>query len=208
VTAEFVGSPVDSALGTDWARGSLAQGSMISMLMTERLAQLARARLLVPPQTETASTSIDDFGRGIMRSDSDRVVRLVLGSLATVGLRTLVVEDDLARRGDHVTGGKLAFVDDRIIRWVDLEAGASDGVALLRTGASGYPLNAFGSVLSAAALGLSEGKSMDSDQQQLFVEGVGAVFVSVFDAEACLMLLTAELDDRLVALFEEDSPTT
>lgn len=141
---------LDSGIAQDWIRGSLAQGSLLSMVMTERLPALLVAVLMIPRYTDPgARLRLDNHGRGYSPTEVDRVAAQFFHALAACGAQTLVVEDDLARRGDQHLTGDVAFVDGRVIRWTVLEEGSNAAaVRLLRTGSSGYPLNAFVSILA------------------------------------------------------------
>jgi hypothetical protein len=142
---------------------------------------------------EVSITSLDDHGRGIRSSEADQIAKRVLECFAQVGVRTLVVEDDLARRGDRAIGADVAFVGDRVIRWADLEVGSVAAVRLLGTGASGYPLNAYTCWLAPIELGLEYGETLDVSQQAFLVDSICAVITSVYDAEAYLMLMSDDL---------------
>lgn len=192
---EILGSPVSAKLGADWTRGSLAQGSDLAASMTRRLAEFASARLLIPPVPGAAPvTSLDDHGRGTRSSDADQIAQRLLGSFAAAGVRTLVVEDDLARRGDPGVGLDVAFIGDRVVRWADLGVGANAAVQLLRAGASGYPLNAFACWRPSAELGLKAGVILGESQQAALVDSTSAVITSVYDAETYLVLMSRDLE--------------
>lgn len=197
---ETVGSPVSAELGADWVRGSLAQGSGMAELMTRRLGKLGSAVLLSPSAPGAAPiTSLDDLGRGIRPSDADQIARRLLQSFGAAGVKTLVVEDDLARRGDPGVGLDVAFVGDRVVRWADLGAGAEAAAVLLRAGASGYPLNAFACWPPPAELGLKVGAPLTESQQAALVESTCAVITSVYDAETYLVLMSHDLEAAVTA---------
>jgi hypothetical protein len=167
-------------------------------MMTRRLAGLKSARLLAPQMPGVASmASLDDHGRGIRSIDADQIAERVFESFTEVGVRTLVVEDDLARWGDRGLGANVAFVGDRVIRWIDLEVGAVAAARLLRSGSSGYPLNAFASWLAPVELGLEAGKTLDESQQAALVDSTCAVITSVYDAESYLLLMSHDLEVRI-----------
>lgn len=190
-----MGSPVSVELGAGWVRGSLAQGSGMAELMTRRLDKLGSAVLLSPSvQGAAPVTSLDDLGRGIRSSDADQIAQRLLESFAAAGVRTLVVEDDLARRGDPGVGLDVAFVGDRVVRWADLGVGADVAVQLLRAGASGYPLNAFACWPPSAELGLEAGVPLGERQQAALVESTCAVITAVYDAETYLVLMSRDLE--------------
>lgn len=190
---DLVGIPVSTALGADWVRGSLAQGSGLARMMTRQLARLEVARVLVPEASVGPVTSLDDRGRGLRSSDADQVAGRVLESFREVGVATLVVEDDLARCGDASLGANSAFVAGSVIRWAELEVGVFAAVRLLRTGASGYPLNAFACWHAPMEVGLDAGETLDDSQQASLIDSTCAVITSVYDAEAYLVLMSRDL---------------
>jgi hypothetical protein len=194
----LAGMSVSTPLGADWVQGSLAQGSGLATMMTLRLDRMETARLLAPEVPGAGSVApLDDYARGIRSSDSDQVAKRVLESFAEVGVRTLVVEDDLARRGDPGLGADVAFLSDRVIRWADLAVGAVAAVRLLRTGSSGYPLNAFACWGAPVELGLEAGKTLDESRQASLVDSTCAVITSIYDAEAYLLLMSHDLEVRI-----------
>jgi hypothetical protein len=191
VTDGSSGFTVERDAASDWVRGSLAQGSSLAMLMSQRLGSLLGARLLAP---DTARQLVlDDRGRGIRSSDADVIAQRFLARVGPEVVKTLIVEDDLARRGDASVGRDVAFVEDRILRWTSLDDTASAG-ALLRKGSSGYPLNAFGCRAPATALGLGPGHTLTAVEQARVVDATELIVVSVYDAEAYLMLMTRALE--------------
>jgi hypothetical protein len=98
-------SPVGVELGGDWVRDSLAQGSGMAELMTRQLGRFSSAVLLSPSATGAPPvTSLDHHGRGIRSSDADQIAERLLESFAAAGVLTLVVEDDMQRRGDPAVG--------------------------------------------------------------------------------------------------------
>jgi hypothetical protein len=195
MTAPDVGIAIDAEAAADWVRGSLAQGSFLAMLMTTRLASLSSARLLVPSTDAGEVGKLDDDGRGIRQSDVALVARRVLEHI-TGRLETLIVESDVARRGDRHLSPDVAFVEDRVLRWTDL-ADVDEAVVLLRRGASGYPLNAYGCVDPAGDLGLRAGQTLDGDDLARVCASTCLVVVSVYDGEAFVALLNPDLEVRL-----------
>ena len=192
---EIIGSPVTTELGADWTRGSLAQGSDLAASMTRRLVEFASARLLIPLVPGAAPvTSLDDHGRGNRSSDADQIARRLFESFAAAGVRTLVVEDDLARRGDPGVGLDVAFVGDRVVRWANIGVGVDAAVQLLRAGASGYPLNAFACWPPSTELGLKAGVILGESRQTALVDSTSAVITSVYDAETYLVLMSRDLE--------------
>jgi len=190
----YFGSPIDTKSGTRWVRSSLASGSILSAMVMKRLSDFSAARLLAPDTALPGLTHIlDDNGRGIRTCDVDLIAGRVLEKFSVAGVQTLVVEDDLARRGDALSGHDVAYVDDHVVRWIDLTASPVAAVQLLRRGASGYPLNAFACWLSPEALGLESGRDLGEGERASIVSSTGSVLVSVYDAEAFVALMSPEL---------------
>jgi hypothetical protein len=199
-------SPVSVELGVDWVRDSLAQGSGMAELMTRQLGRFSSAVLLSPSATGAPPvTSLDHHGRGIRSSDADQIAERLLESFAAAGVLTLVVEDDMQRRGDPAVGLEVAFVGDRVVRWADLRVGAASAGHLLR--ASAYPLNAFACWASSAELGLKAGVSLSESQQAALVGSTCAVMTAVYDAETHLVLMSRDLEATLVAGVAADGIT-
>jgi hypothetical protein len=191
VNVSNVGRLLDRESVIDWVRGSLAQGSTLSMLMSERLTSLPVALLVAPSVMAHRETPrLDEHGRGYSAAETDRRAAALLDGVRARGARLLVVEDDLARRGDLALEGNFAFVDDRVVRWAELDDGAAAAVALMRSGSSGYPLNAFASNLSARELGLMPRSQLQPANLSAMVESAAVILASVYDAEAYVALLS------------------
>lgn len=193
MTDSTVGVPLDIDRATDWVRGSLAQGTTLAGLTTATLARY-RSALLLAPESRIWSDSIhlDDSGRGVAVVEADAVAARFLAQLREVGGRTLIVENDLARRGDALRRDESCFVEDRVLAWVELTADVSVAASLLRRGSSGYPLNAFVSRLPALDLGLARGHQLSAEEIDVIVDSILAIVVSVFDAEAYVAVATVE----------------
>jgi hypothetical protein len=192
--SDIFGVPIDTRSGAQWVQSSLTGGSVLSTLVSRRLGDFAVARLLAPEVVSTGIASVlDDESRGILTSDVNLLTGRVLERFALAGVRTIVVEDDLARRGDAVLDHDLAYVEDRVVRWVNLLGDPVDGVRLLRSGASGYPLNAYACWLSPGELGLESGRNLEERERESIVASTCAVLVSVFDGEAFVTLMSPEL---------------
>lgn len=193
MNSQGIGTEVDADEATDWVRGSLAQGSALAMSMTQRLDSLPSVLLVAPEACEHGLPRLDDHGRGIKMGDADLTAARLLAVLARERPTVLLVEDDLARRGDPNLDRGVAFVEDRVVRWSDIADDGDQAVALLRSGSSGYPLNAFVCHASAGQLRLEPGSKIDNEGQALIVESVQAVLVSVYDAEAFVALVAPGL---------------
>lgn len=191
---DYLGLPIDVGSGAQWVRGSLGSGSILSTLVSKRLGDFTAARILVPEEALAGlSGLLDDDGKGVQTSDADLVAGRVLEKFAAAGVQTVVVEDDLARRGDASLAQDVAYVQDHVLRWADLTNGPVGGAQLLRGGSSGYPLNAYACWLSPVELGLEPGRDLEEKERESIVASTCAVFVSVYDAEAFVVLMSPEL---------------
>lgn len=135
---------------------------------------------------------LDDFGRHIRRSDADAVLATAIQTMASNGGHLVIVEDDLARRGDpHLEG--VAYVGDRAIRWLELGEGPSLVAQLVRTGGSGYPLNAFVCGSGAGDLGLISDRVLSTEAVSVVARSVTTIISSAFDAESYVLLAVEDL---------------
>ena len=64
-----VGLRTSTGPAIEWVRGSLAMGSSLAMLLTQRLATFEAAWLLVPTSVTIAPLSLDDHRRGVLAAD-------------------------------------------------------------------------------------------------------------------------------------------
>jgi|JI10StandDraft_1071094.scaffolds.fasta_scaffold18321_7 hypothetical protein len=164
----------------EWLLDSLAQGTVLASAVSALLGQ-AVVRIVLAGQT-TALQVLPAHGSSVPTSESDQLAAAVLEIELRNGGRTLIVEDDLARKGDRVlTQDRVGFVDDRVLRWADLES--EDAPGLLRTGSAGYPLNAYVVSLSADELGLTNGLQLGTELVQRIAESTMLVLVGAFDGE-------------------------
>ena len=183
-----VSTQLSGADGTSWIRGEFADGSALARRVAGLVQPLWSAWLLAerPPDPPVV---LDRTGRGCSAAAADHQMDRCLADGRAHGLRTLVVEDDLGRRGDSAlaTAGPVCFVEDRIIRWTDVQTSAHLS-RLLTAGSSGSPLIAFASSAASADLGLAPGVELTSGQIDRIIETVQLVVTSVYDGEAYLVM--------------------
>ena len=184
---DHIGLRLDPQQAATWVRASLGEGSILARLMLERLTALPRAWLLAPETVDALGTTLDNASRGIRQAHADVVVADAIQQLAGRGLKTLIVESDLARRGDPDLG-TVAFAGDHVLRWAEWNGDPSPMTRLLRTGASGYPTNAFGCTRSAADLGVGVGHELGPTNLARIVQVTCALLVSVYDGEAYILM--------------------
>ncbi len=171
-----------------WANYCLAS-SILAEVGEQLVSSCEHFDLLLPPGTKPIE-SLADFrlSCGLGTNDADNLLRGSLRRLASVGARSVVVEDDLMLRTDPVLVGPVAFVDDRVLRWSSIDPELLDAaVKLLRSGSSGYPLVAYVVDSSPQFLGLSTGARLGSEFVDRLRRSALAVIVSAFDAETYLV---------------------
>lgn len=182
---------IDPAAGREWLGKSLAQGFDISAAV--------RA---VAPLDEGNYRSFLAGGKlrranfaegGVARADESRVaLARYLDDLPGGRTSCLIVEDDLRRRADPLVesrpGSYISFIGDRIVHWCnrgqEIDPECTD---VMKRGASGYPLNAFVSTMSAVDFGLVDGQDAPKGFAIEVAESLLAVIVSAFDAESFMV---------------------
>jgi len=173
-----------------WVRESLSQGSRLAALIAQTIDRLPSAVVLAAPSyTGEGRLVIDGRGRGLPSFEADSAAQEMLQRIVELGAATLIVEDDLARRGDPISG-QAAFVGDRLIRWTPIVGDCAAASRLLRTGSSGYPLIAFGCFGVPSSLGLVADGELSLKTQEHIAAATHAVIVSMWDAEACLAVVS------------------
>lgn len=184
-----IGTALQPELAVSWVRDSLKQGSSLAKTMSEILWMPGLARVLC--EGPLAEESAYDFQRGgrVLPSDADVAAGRLLGAVRLQGVKTLVVEDDLRRRGDPNFDGGVSFLDDRVLHSRELDDPLGAVVRLLRMGSSGYPLNAFLCDRSRTELGLVDGREIGREQSAVILGATRVVIVAVYDAEAYLAWL-------------------
>ncbi len=178
-----------------WMADSLSEGSALAIASVRLVTEHGSVQVLIQSEPATGERSPLNESIGLRASDADLRLTSVLEALVREGSRTILVEDDLSREGDPQISGQVAFLDGRVVRWHDLRESCRQGADLARTGASGYPLNAFVSNRDPVALGLSGGQRLDSEFVESFLGSISAIVVAVHDAETYVVwqpLKTAE----------------
>ena len=187
----MVGYPISAEAAQDWVRESLAQGSDLAALVSTHLPAFTTAVILTDcARVPSCDVALDNIGRGMNLSEAHFLFRRLLGDVARGRELTLIVEHESARRGDPNLG-RVAFIGDRVIRWVNVGEEAQDAVELLHW-SSGYPLNAYLCRGDACELGLQSGAELSSIVQDGLARSVVGVVVTVWDAEAFVVVLSPE----------------
>lgn len=194
VQGSLVSIPVKQAL--DWSKESLDQGSRLARQAAGALdRETIRAYAILPRGGAVAP--VPEFSRSARIGNADRILGETLTRLSVL-TGILVVDDDLARRGEPGLDGA-SFVDDRAVRWVDIRSTSNELTRLIRIGASGYPLNAFiCQSEEGRAAGVPAGSLSRLDVLRLASE-VRVIIHSIFDAESFLFLV---VDDGYNSIFE------
>ncbi|WEK61155.1 MAG: hypothetical protein P0Y60_17920 [Candidatus Microbacterium colombiense] len=138
------------------------------------------------------------FSQSARIGGADRFLGRVLRELSTRADGILVVDDDLARRGDPGLD-RASFIDDRVIRWGDLHSEPRDLTGLIRTGASGYPLNAFVCGSGDRQAFRPPVGPLSESEVALLARQVQVVIHSIYDAESFLLLAIDDKADSLLA---------
>ncbi|WP_223622727.1 hypothetical protein [Microbacterium sp. EST19A] len=190
-------APIPRDKGVNWSRESLDLGSRFSRQVAARFeGEQVRAYAILPRDRE--SIDVADFSHSAQIGEADLLLGRFLQSLAAAFDGILVVDDDLARRGDPRLEG-VSYVDDRVIRWVDLQSAPGDLTRLVRTGASGYPLNAFVCANTGGHAFHPPAGPLSEPDVVLLAGEVRMVIHSIFDTESFLLLV---IDDEVNAVLE------
>ena len=176
--------PNDSAKNGSWSRWRREPdiGASRSLVATTPGRAVLLARMI--PNQASGDRSRPATGSAIRSAIDSR--RCFFAGLASTGTMTLVVEGSPATRGPHVQE-QAAFAEDRVLHWAVVADGdQNEAVKRLRSGASGYPLNAFLCERPPPAFGLDAGAELDADALDELGEAVKLVIVAAYDAETYL----------------------
>jgi len=181
---------IETGRAITWVSDSLAQGSRLSRIVQSRVHQMKYATILGAP--EPVPYELDNRRRGVssIASDSDAV--RFLEASRKLGFHTLLVEDDMARKGDPHLPKDSGFIEDRVLRWTEIRPGARAAAHLLRDASAGFPLNAFIVRRSVGHMNAVRGRQLDSVVESVGAD-VGGVIVAVFDGESFLTMTADEV---------------
>jgi hypothetical protein len=181
------GAVLDRNLALTWALFSLS-GSHIQAVGESFVVTCENFDLVLPSAVSSFQGKTLAAGLGFKHADSDEAMRAYLQDFENSGAKTLVVEDEISRRGDPIRGGPVAYYRDKVFRWCLLGGDAMRAVQLLRFGSSGYPLNAYVSPLSPQELSLSPDSELGASFPDAIKSALLAVIVSALDAETFLVI--------------------
>lgn len=137
-----------------------------------------------------------DFGRGIKSANADEEMRIFLVEAKnTIKANLLIVENELARRGDPNLLRPFVLIGDRVANWTVLDDEAGSAIDLMRRASSGYPLNALLCSFPEGSNELIGQCEIEYDHIPHIVQSVKAIIVNVFDAETYLILLRSASHD-------------
>lgn len=199
---KFGGSAFELTAGIEWVRDSLEWGAgmntgwSLEPLVLKNLELFSEATLLAPlVQAVTPVTELNAWAREIPSAERRSIEALAMTYLQDNEVRSMVVEDEMASRGDSQLEetGPRCFVNDRILRWTGMEEVGSEGARFVDRHSTGWPTNAYFCRLDSAVLGLENGKTLNSADQQRVVDSICAIVVSVYDGDAFFMLSTDSL---------------
>ncbi len=196
--------PFGLVIGSDfaetWVMRCLRQGTPLALKVSQELWRPGVAVLLVPPEFKGRQIEPLSTGKYVKTSDSMYVAVEFLDWARERGAKTLLVESDVQRRGDHSAhGAGVAFIDNRVVRWIDLDAGSEEASLLLRSGATGHPLNAFVCEDSASGLGLVAEGEVGDEGLKAVVESLVGIVVGAFDTESFVTWLRPDPVEAEVA---------
>lgn len=182
---------IDPVAGHEWLEKSLAQGFDISTaVLASASFNEGRFRSFLDSDKSPRANFAEG---GVAETDKSReALARYLDCLSSGRASCLILEDDLRRRTDPLVGSRpgssISFIGDRLVHWCDRgQAPDSDCVDVITRGASGYPLNAFLSTMSADDLRLVDGQDAPAGFANQVAGSLLAVVVSVFDDETFLV---------------------
>lgn len=180
---------IETGRAIRWVSDSLAQGSRLSRLVQHRVNQMKYARILGAP--DSASYELNDTGHGVPWAETYSDAVRFLEASREVGFRTLLVEDDMARKGDPHLPVDAGFIDDRVLRWTEIGSDPASAARFLRDASTGFPLNAFITLRPVEDMDALKGSELDSLVESICAD-VGGIIVSVFDGESFLTMSSGD----------------
>ena len=124
----FPGQEVDSDAAKAWVRHQFADMSVLLEHVVKRLDTFSRARALVP--ADVSGLLLNNTGHRFRQGVSGELAREFLSAMYLMGARTLIVEDELASKGDPLED--VFYVGGAVLRSVSIKEDAASAVRLLR----------------------------------------------------------------------------
>ena len=181
----FPGQEVGSDAAKAWVRHQFADMSVLLAHIVKRLDSFSRSRVLVTAD-DAEGLALDNTGHRFRRRVSCELAREFLSAMYLMGARTLIVEDELARKTDPLEDA--FYLGGAVLRSVSIDEDAASAVRLLRYGSGGYPCNALVCTMSKESLGLNDGADLPDDVVMRVVESVTGLLTSVWDDESYVVL--------------------
>jgi hypothetical protein len=177
---------IDVEVAKRWTAASLSQGSKIFRKLEPKIPSSWSAAVV--SKVGSPSPQLGEDSQGIKSAKADQVIVNSLRNLPSGEEYTLLVEDDLARRNDGNFANDYAFVGERVVRWHSFSRVDTNATRLLRSGSSGYPLNAILFTGAPSTAGLKPGNLLVKENVEKIISSTQAYITTVWDAESFLTL--------------------
>jgi hypothetical protein len=189
---DFSGIDIDVDSAREWTRSSLLRSdSEVASVLVMRLGSFSTAKLLADVSYQKEVVTLSNVGRGL--TGSREVARNFLKQLAADAPRTLLVENELGRRGDPGMESRSVFMNGVPASWSELNGyGNVDPVSVITGTSSGWPLNAYVLAGPPSKYQLTLGADLAGSEQEKVAKDTVTILSSVFDGEAFLALRSAD----------------
>lgn len=194
---------IDLRTALPWVLDSLTQGSLLSAGMRPHAEQMRYATLLGSP--DVVPPKLDDASRGLSSRESSTDLVTFLEAARLRGGRTVLVENDMARRGDPHLPPDAGFIGDRVLEWAEITPDARSAARLLRDASTSFPLNAFIACRPLHDIDTLRARQLDSLIPLLCADVVG-IIVAAFDGESFVALTREDIAAFGITGVVESSP--
>ena len=184
---------VDQQTANEWIASSLQQGHELSAATLARIdLSNGHSRAIMPTEIPSPNSSDFENGMRVIYKGVYRVLSDFLLGLAIKGDICLVVENELARRGDipspketRFSGISTGYVDDHVLHWTSLNPNNIDvAIKTIAVGSSGYPRNCFVASVNNEFMNTFIDKSLPTDVIDKIAESIVALVIGAFDDES------------------------
>jgi hypothetical protein len=196
---ESFGRTIDPRMAELYVRNSLAQGTYLARRLLLDLWSPGVALLMTPPEYGDGRIDPLESGKEISALRASQTAINFFTRLGARSIKTLIVESEIEGRDKPFRGADVAYIGDRIYRWLDLQDNGEEAIQLLWRGSSGYPLNAFLSSQSSGKLGLQVDTEINEEGQLQIINSTQAIVVSAFDGEVFLAWLREDLASEVAS---------
>ena len=189
---DFSGIDIDVDTAREWTRSSLLRSdSEVAAVLVKRLGSFCTAKVLADVSYQKDVGNLSNVGRGL--TGSREVARNFLKQLAADAPRTLLVENELGRRGDPGMESRSVFMNGVPASWSELNRyGNVDPVSVITGTSSGWPLNAYVLAGPPSKYQLTLGGDLAGSEQEKVAKDTVTILSSAFDGEAFLALRGAD----------------